>query len=285
MKWPSGSRMPPLAIIVVLSGVAAAAQAPAHTSIVKVGFEGATCAGAPGANPCAVLIEADGPLPEPSSGSVSSPDRVYLDFPGTLARTSGVPRTSTTGLDIRVALHSESPPVTRVVVDLTAPASYTLDTSHRAEGRVRLQLVTLKATPPAGDVKKGAPAIVATAPARGARLVTRSYVDGMKTALDAFERTRSDLTLLDHRSMPSAESLRNDAIQLSVVRVTLESLKPPAALASSHALLQSACGLASLALDTAAKTPQGNVTPDAASAAAGALIMFDRARAALSSAK
>jgi hypothetical protein len=277
--------MPALAIIVVLSGMAAAAQAPAHTSIVKVGFDGSACASPLGAGPCVVLIEADGPLPEPSSGSVRNPDRVYLDFPGTRTRTPGVARTGAAGLDIRVALHSDSPLVTRVVVDLSAPASYTVDTAHRAEGRVRLQLAATRTAPPTVGTTKESPTPVGTAPASSARRARRAYVEGMKTALDAFERTRSDLMLLDHRSMPSADSLRNDTLQLSVVRVTLESLKPPAALAPSHALLQSACGLASLALETAAKTPQGNVTPDAASAAAGALIMFARARGALSSAQ
>jgi hypothetical protein len=278
---PSAKRVLALAIVAMVSGPAAGAQAP--VSLVRVAFAGAPCGSSAGSSPCVVLIEGDGPLPEPSGGTLKNPDRIYLDFPGTRAKTSGLPRNDGSRVGIRVAVHSDAPLVTRVVVDLTAAASYTLDVSDRARGRVRLQLREAKRAGPAPPPDAHGPASPGIAPAKSVRRTARGYDESIKEIFDAIERIRPDLSLLDRKSMPTTDSLRSDGTQLAAAREALSSAKPPATLASAHAQLLSACGLAAMAFEAATRDPGGKVAPETASAAAGALILLDRAHAAFSS--
>ena len=76
-----------------------------------------------------VSLEADAALPTPTSGTVSGPPRIYLDFVDVLPATRG---TVVAGHPIvrrvRVALHSPRPkPVTRVVIDLDEMVPYRID--------------------------------------------------------------------------------------------------------------------------------------------------------------
>lgn len=87
-----------------------------------------------------VDITADGPLPIPATGRVESPPRYFLDFPGVIARTRGVPSGSGALKRVRVALNTANPPMTRVVLDLTHQPPVQIQGDHRERGRIRLIL-------------------------------------------------------------------------------------------------------------------------------------------------
>lgn len=270
-----------LATMAIFSSAKGAAQSPKPPAVSRVAFDGASCSSPVDVNLCAVVIEADGPLPEPSTGAAKNPDRIYLDFAGVRASTSGQPRQAGSRLGVRVAVHSDAPLVTRVVIDLPAPASFTMDLSHREQGRVRLQLGNATGTTAAVAREAPRPQKRASAPAQGVARADSAYGETISAVFDALERMRADLTLLDRKSMPSADSLRTHTMQLTAARKALVFAKPPAAFAAGHAQLVSACSLAAMAFDGAAAGPGGSVPPDTASAAAGALILLDRAHAAL----
>ena len=282
MNRPSATQVLTLAAMAVLGAAASAAQAPTPPSIVRAAFAGAACGSPAGSSSCEVLIEADGPLPQPSSGTVKNPDRIYLDFAGARGKASGVPPQPGARLGIRIAVHSDAPLVTRVVIDLPAPASYTIDASQRMQGRVLVRLTDVRdgatPTPPVAR----APAS-AGAPAKTALRPHGPYGATIKAVFAALERVRDDLSLLDRKSMPPPDSLRTDALQLSTARDALASAKPPPTLAAAHAQLVSACGLAAMAVESAARNAGADVAPETASAAAGALILIERAHTALSS--
>jgi hypothetical protein len=86
-----------------------------------------------------VTIEADGPLPPPTTGTVESPPRFFLDFPGVIAGTRGTSGTAGSVVSrVRVALHSSTPAVTRVVIDLAQPQPVQVDAAAGAAGRLRI---------------------------------------------------------------------------------------------------------------------------------------------------
>ena len=86
-----------------------------------------------------VVVESNGgPLPEPESGAPLNPPRIYLDFAGVLATTVVQPESDPIVSRIRVAEHTASPLVTRVVVNLNKPMPYRIDASARTQGRVVL---------------------------------------------------------------------------------------------------------------------------------------------------
>lgn len=86
-----------------------------------------------------VSIEADGPLPLPATGVLDSPPRFFLDFPGVIAGTRGTAGDGPPLVSrVRVALHSASPPVTRVVIDLARPQPVKVEAEGREAGRIRV---------------------------------------------------------------------------------------------------------------------------------------------------
>jgi hypothetical protein len=86
-----------------------------------------------------VTLEADGPLPTPTTGVVDSPPRFFLDFPGVIAGTRGTAGDGRPLVSrVRVALHTASPAVTRVVIDLIQPQPVQVDGAASAAGRMRI---------------------------------------------------------------------------------------------------------------------------------------------------
>jgi hypothetical protein len=85
-----------------------------------------------------VVIEADGPLPMPTTGRLDSPARFFLDFPGVIAGTRGSGDGSAPVTRVRVALNSSNPPVTRVVLDLAQQGSIQVEADARDSGRIRI---------------------------------------------------------------------------------------------------------------------------------------------------
>jgi hypothetical protein len=83
-----------------------------------------------------VTIEATGALPLPSSGVADGPPRIYFDFPGVALKAPAVTSSTDPRLRrIRAGLHSVTPLVTRVVLDLVALQPYSLELGP---GRVRV---------------------------------------------------------------------------------------------------------------------------------------------------
>lgn len=253
-----------------------------------------------------VQIASTGPLPMPTVGRLRAPDRIYLDFRDVGARSVNVPGDGTLVAGVRVAQHSADPLVTRVVIDLATPCKYSLDTSELASGRLQVSFAS-EATPlpprPAAAstavapvakraAPRTAPALTAVAPVapgekrrapqpeRSADAVTRRYKATIESALDRIGTLRAVLSDIDRRTNVDGERLQPARSELTALSRTLESAKPPRDLEQPHELLKSALEFAATALSL-----QGNaaddVTANASSAAAGALLMLERAEAEL----
>src|SRR6266478_3611712 len=106
----------------------------------------------------------------PNTQAVSGPDRIIVDFPGALPaaelRALQVNRGALKG--IRSGLFFSNPPITRIVLDLSAPQSYQISTTQNTT------VVKL------GPVKLGAVAATGTAPA--AKLQNVSLVADTRAA-------------------------------------------------------------------------------------------------------
>lgn len=100
-----------------------------------------------------VTLQANGPLPLPTFDLVDGPPRIYLDLAGVRPQTAGTPAGPPGGVvtRTRVALHSASPSITRVVLDLTRRETYRVDADERHLGRIRI-LVGSEAGPPRAAV-------------------------------------------------------------------------------------------------------------------------------------
>jgi hypothetical protein len=110
-----------------------------------------------------ITIEATGPLPAPTIGTLDGPPRIFLDFAGVGARTSGLPRTADRRiLRVRVAVNSVTPLVTRVVIDLAAQQPHRIE---QATGRV---LIFVGATTQEPVAPSAVPFVPQRAPAAAA---------------------------------------------------------------------------------------------------------------------
>jgi hypothetical protein len=86
-----------------------------------------------------VTIDADGPLPVPLSESLNNPPRIFFDLAGVTHKIKGPTVTNGGGVvrRVRIALHEASPPVTRVVIDLTRPENHRVYVEPQA-GQIRV---------------------------------------------------------------------------------------------------------------------------------------------------
>lgn len=116
-----------------------------------------------------ITIEANGPLPAPTIGTVDGPPRIFLDFPGVRTTTSGLARAADRRIvRVRAAINSVSPLVTRVVLDLTSPQPHRLE---QATGRVMIFVgaSTRAAAPTPLPIPDSAPVSAQPAPRTAAR--------------------------------------------------------------------------------------------------------------------
>ncbi|MEO8520808.1 MAG: AMIN domain-containing protein [Acidobacteriota bacterium] len=245
----------------------------------------------------AVTIHADGPLPSPVVGVLDGPPRLYLDFPGVGLRLDSPPAAAGAGVrGIRAALNRPSPPVVRVVLDLDGQIPHRIDASARALGTVTVFLgdpaaaarPTEAPAPPASSVVSAAAAPAAALPpaaAPAARALPRSkdaerYVNQVSTPLGRLNALRPSIAAIASDAAPSPADLLSVAVELDAIRGTLRAMKAPAALATTHDLLMRFCALAFRAAHLRID-PGSALDPEAlrnaASAAAGALIVLDRA--------
>jgi hypothetical protein len=235
--------------------------------------------------PTTVLLEADGPLPEPLSGALDGPPRVYLDLKGVRPRPDAVAAT----LDplvrrTRVAVHSANPLVTRVVIDLTTAAAYRIDASGREQGRL---VVTLEG-PPRPSISPAIPVSgrrETSVPARSSKSAAASsaadqYLTRMSDVLIRLQALRPVLVSIDRLAESPPGGLEAAAVELEAIGRVLVAIRPPAAREPTHGLLVRACALgvrSSRMRQDSIRTNDTALVWNAASAAAGALMMLDRA--------
>jgi hypothetical protein len=222
---------------------------------------------------------------------LTGPDRIYLDFAGLTARTFRVGGDGDALAGVRVALHSAAPLVTRVVIDLQRPVTHKVDRARRSTGVIEVSLKTAD-TPPPVTPSPDTPSQVPTAaavrpalPAPDAPVATkrrpddmRQFVERVSPLLERLEASRPMLAAIDSRSSIPADRLDAALAEIDRVREELGRIRPPKTGIAAHDLLRSACGLSATALSLVRKSSDGTVPWEAASAAAGALILLDRAR-------
>ena len=234
-----------------------------------------------------VSIAAEGPLPPPTVGVLDNPDRIYLDLRGVTAAASRTTASGDVVAGVRVALHSSAPLVTRVVIDLVRPVSHSVDLSRRLSGTIEVSLGAAAETralpPPAARIPSASssPSSGTQVAARRQGAGVRQYMTRMSPLIQRLEALRPVLESIDKRSPVSVDRVDAAAVDIERLRAELASVRPPGTLVVAHDLLRNACGLASTALSLASLSKGGAVPSEAASAAAGALILLTRARAEL----
>ena len=118
-----------------------------------------------------------------------------------------------------------------------------------------------------------------SAPKLPAREVER-YRQRLSGALERLEAQQPIIILIDAEGSISQEALQAALTEFTAVRRLLDGLKPSEAMAPTHELLLASCTLGAtasrLGID-ASRDRNGDARKNAASAAAGALMFFDRA--------
>jgi len=255
-----------------------------------------------------VVIEASAPLPEPSSGSALSPPRIYLDFtdvlPGQTVPVAAPPENPLVRR-IRVAEHSASPLVTRVVIDLTRSTDYRVDSSTATRGRIVVLVSNTpgqapragqppSAKPPVpsqspstvASPARSTPAATAQAPAQAAsasaqRLAAEhAYGVRVSAALVRMYALRPLLESIDRQADPLPSNLDAAVGEFEAIGKLLSAIKPPRSCEGTHALLQRAATMGARAVrmrQDATRPSDPTTMLNAASAAAGTLMMLDRA--------
>ncbi len=217
-----------------------------------------------------LVITAAAPLPPPKVGTLHDPDRIYVDLAGVSSRALTAAGDADLVAAVRVAQHSLDPLVARIVIDLTRPCRYSVNTSQRDAGQIEISLAPATAGTTPAPVPSNPPKL------RAGNAATRRYVASVEQALSKTVALRNVLQDIDRKTVVSAEWLQSAQQELGRLRGTIDALRPPAAVAEAHDLLKSAIGFAATALNLAASSTV-EMPGNASSAAAGALMMLDRA--------
>jgi hypothetical protein len=309
----------PAIIFIAVAAIADVASSPRQGSVKPVETTLRTVAVVPTKEGATVVIEASGPLPQPSSGFANGPPRIYIDLndvlPGEV--TASVTQNPLVRR-IRVAEHSSSPLVTRVVIDLTRALPYGVIVSARAQGRI---VVTVEGgrpvaspsaqtsppaqpppspkPPPASEPATSSPSPAREGPRSGAQTAVSPPVGRSMSVENAYGlRVSAGLVRL-HALRPLLESIDRQSESLSgnldaavnefdAIAKLLGAIKPPRSRADTHALLQRTCTMGTRAVrlrQDGARSNDPAAALNAASAAAGALMMLDRANKELAEGK
>lgn len=260
-----------------------------------------------------VAIEADGPLPTPTVGVLDGPPRIYLDFPGIVGQTQSIRAEGDPSIRrVRVATHSQNPLVTRVVIDLVRPTPHRLEASPEAPARLTVLVgspgetggpssAPPSAAPPPAPVPVPPPSPAASTPsspisvpppsplaspppARLAAPRAEPYLAQLAPLLARLENLRPVLVAIDKQEDQQAVNLQRAIDELGAIGRALITVRPPRAMTEAHDQLLQSCTLGTQAARGRIEfTAGGNATVgwNAASAAAGALLLLDRARATL----
>lgn len=219
-------------------------------------------------------LSADAALPEPTVGVLDGPPRVYLDLPGVRPAVAASSGSLGVVTRVRVALHSASPVVTRLVLDLAESRGYTVDDSQRHAGLLRVSITT-RAT------KSDSPRPAPTGPLDARPTPAAQYHARIVPILQQFATVVDVLESIDQRKDVSPDRLEAAAQTIAAVRDELAAVRPARDTAAVHDTLRSACTFASRAVSLARGADGHEIPLPASSAAAGALILLDNARTAL----
>jgi hypothetical protein len=281
-----------------------------------------------------VVMQADGAISAPTVGvTQEGRPRIYLDFAGLLPAESGAaPDDHSIVRRVRVGLHSESPRVTRVVIDLARPAAYRVEPT---QDPARFVLTISAAAPPSqptasragtaaapvsqlrGKPPEAAPPAPVTVPKtkRAETAAAPVGTPGVKSAeppppapvtpskpkrsstaaprrppapaqlvglVDRLEKLRPLLKAIDARASEPGVILQEAAVELEAIEKAGAEIEPPNRGSVAHGRLTQACALALRAVKGRLESDaSGNaaLSWNAASAAAGALVLLDQARA------
>lgn len=230
-----------------------------------------------------VTIQAEGRLPVPAVGVLEGPPRIFLDFPGTALGPVAGPAPGEERAEgsvagpvrgVRVSRYRRRPPVVRVVIDLERPAAHAIDLSGRAAGRI---VVSIGAGLPSTPAARRA-AVVAATPGRPRD--AERYFGRVSPILARLHILRRGVASVATGPVSIPADVDAAASELDELGRSLAALKAPASVATPHDLLLRFCaiGARAIRMRTAFSSPGDPASvQNAASAAAGALIMLDRA--------
>jgi hypothetical protein len=235
-----------------------------------------------------VMLSADGALPSPDIGVLADPPGISLDFRDVGAATEGM-RVNGDLLvrGVRVAVSQSQPPVTRVVIDLARPAPHRIEADLRASGQLTIVVGARLAV--AGEPASRAartPELVRAAGATAARAPAKDVAEYLQRVsallvLERLERLRPLLVSLDALGALPEAQLKAAAVEFVSIRQALATITPPRTLAATHGLFRDVCvlGAASAAARVSTAAPDDSTRAwNAAAAAAGAIMLLDRAR-------
>jgi len=284
----------------VLAAWPAMPAAQASRSDVITSVEGAVKEGA-----TVVTIEANGPLPPIVRHSLVDPPRIYFDLPGVTPKANGMTQLPGAGVvgRARVALNSAEPLISRIVLDLSALQPVHVDDAERQNGQLRVYVGAVSdaqagraAAPVAPEPffnksPSTVPVVAVPAPALNASADAPRRAEGtgarapFARALSRIEAQRALLATIEAGNNVDAGLLRLANAEFTELRQAIGVMSQQDVTVPVRELLVSSCTLgaaaAKLRLDSlAADTPAAR--RNAGSAAAGALMLLDRACASIS---
>jgi len=212
--------------------------------------------------------------PAPAPRLLEGPWRLYFDVAGVLPGNRRLVRVEAGPVSrIRLALNQPSPPVTRVVIDLTQPVSWRVETS---DGGRELRVVIAGAERPLPAGTTGAPAGVvmyappaAPAPARDRRAAIQSQLFAMGGVLQAMRAWTgpSDAELATLIATVAELSIGARAMQIT-------GSEPDRALVAALDAVAAAADARARALADGSAQSRANAT----AAAGGALVLLQHAQ-------
>ena len=204
-------------------------------------------------------IESDGDggraLPGTLEEIVTPPFRLFIDLPNVIPGVASATPVHKGGVDrVRVGLNQSSPPVTRVVLDLSRRSAYRLEKDPESH-----TLRIIIGTPESSESPES--------------LDTTGKMSEYNEYAKWFERSAGQVD----RLLSNAETGDSEAEAWEAIRAEVEAATPPVSLQLAHELLATAVRLGVVAAlnDTAA----GGRNPEAESASVGARLIATRARA------
>lgn len=195
----------------------------------------------------------DGVRPGTLEEIVTPPFRLFIDLPNVVPHVASATPVHKGGVDrVRVGLNQSSPPVTRVVLDLSRRSAYRLeeDTESRTL-RIIIGTPELPESPESIDATRK-------------MSVYDEYAKWFERSVGQVDRLLSDAETGDPKAWEA-------------IRVEVDAATPPPSLQRAHDLLATAVRLGVVA--ARAGTDAGGRDPEAESASVGARLFATRARA------
>ena len=196
-------------------------------------------------------------LPGTLEEIVTPPFRLFIDLPNVIPGVASATPVHKGGVDrVRVGLNQSSPPVTRVVLDLSRRSAYRLEVDPESHA-----LRIIIGTPESSE----SPESLDTT---GKMSVYNEYAKWFKRTAGQVDRLLSNADTDDSKA---------DADAWEAIRAEVEAATPPLSLQLAHELLATAVRLGVVA--TLNDTAAGGRNPEAESASVGARLIATRARA------